>query len=186
MALIKRRTLLIGLILTLLLSGTAFTAGRALDYMEVIDTYWRVHDDVLQPTEMGRYYIDLFWQHNYELCTLIIDHAQVKDDGLSIILQFEPGLRALVDGHGEQVRLTAEMVDRVQAYLELLIELGSPELGAAIQAERARTPLEQYKGLTFEEVRVSTVGLPLGPVPTPIDWDFPRYPATAPASTGTP
>jgi hypothetical protein len=183
---IKRRTLLIGMILTLLLAGTAFTAGRALDYMEVVDTYWRVHDDVLQPTEMGRYYIELFWQHNYELCTLIIDHPQVKDDGLSIILQFEPGLRALVDGQGEDVRLTAEMVDRVQAYLELLIELGSPELGAAIQAEMARTPLEQYKGMTFEEARVSTVGLPTGPVPTPIDWDFPRYPDTPPASTDMP
>ncbi len=66
------------MILTLLLAGTAFTAGRALDYMEVVDTYWRVHDDVFQPTEMGRYYIDLFWQHNYELCTLIVDDAQVK------------------------------------------------------------------------------------------------------------
>ncbi len=78
------------------------------------------------------------------------------------------------------------MIDRVQGYLDLLIELGSPELRTAIQAELARTPLEQYKGMTFEEVRVSTVGLPTGPVPTPIDWDFPRAPESTPAVTGTP
>lgn len=183
---IKRRTIVIGLVLTFVLAGTAFTAGRALDYMEVVDTYWRVHDEVLQPTEMGRYYIDLFWQHNYELCTLILDNPQVKDDGLPIILQFEPGLRALVDGQGEDVRLTPEMVDRVQAYLELLMQVGSPELSAAIQAELTRTPLDQFEGMTFEQARVLAVGLPVGPVPTPIDWDFPRDPSPTPFGTGTP
>jgi hypothetical protein len=184
---IKRRTIIIGLVLTILLAGLAFTAGRALDYWQVVDTYWRVHDELMQPTEAGRYYIALFWQHNYELCMLIVDHPQVMDDGRTIILEFEPGLHALVEGHGDEVYLTSGMIDRVQAFLDLLIAVGSPELGAAIQAERARTPLDQFKGMTFEQARLLVVGPPEeGPIPTPIDWAFPRDPNPTPYSTGTP
>ena len=183
---LRRRTIIISLLLTLVLAGTVFTAGRALDYMEVVDTYWRVHDEVLQPTEAGRYYIDLFWRQNTELCSLILQHAQVKDDALPIILQFEPGLRALVDGEGENVRISDVMVERIQAYLDLLVAVGSPELGAAIQAERDRTSLDQFKGMSFEQARIMLVGLPVGPVPTPIDADFPREQAPTPFSTSLP
>ncbi len=183
---VRRRTIVIGLILTLVLAGTVFTAGRALDYMEVVNTYWRVHDEVLYPTDSGRYYIDLFWRQNTELCSLILEHGQVKDDGLPIILQFEPGLRALVDGEGDNVRITDVMVDRVQTYLDLLVSLGSPELGAAIQAERARTPLDQFRGMTFEEARLMLVGMPEVPAPPPASHDIPQESTLTPCSTGTP
>jgi hypothetical protein len=177
----KRRTIVIGLILTLLLAGTAFTVGRALDYMGIVNTYWRVHDDVLQPTEMGRYYIDLYWRHNYELCTLILNNPQVKDDGLTIILEYEPGLRALVEGLGGDVIISEKMVDDVEDYLDLLVSVGSPELSGDIQAERLRTPFDQFRGMSFEQARITAVGLPEeGPIPTPIDWEFPRTPEITP------
>lgn len=141
--------------------------------MEVVDTYWRVHDEVLQPTEVGRYYVDLFWRHNNELCNVILDYPKVKDEGFVIILQFEPGLRALVDGEGDEVRITPVMVDRVQAYLDLLMEVGSPELQAAIRTERARTPLGEFSGMTFEQARTLLVGLPQAPVATPVSTSLP-------------
>jgi hypothetical protein len=170
---IRTRTLLLGAGLAILLIGMAVTAVGALDYMDVVDTYWRVHDEVLQPTEMGRYYIDLFWRTNPELCELIVSHDAMKDDGLVIILQFEPGLRALVDGEGDEVIITPEMVERVEAYLDLLIEIGSPELGAAIQAERARAPLSELTGMTFEQARIALVGLPEETLATPTSTNMP-------------
>ena len=184
---LRRRALILGLILTLVLAGLAFTAARALDYWQVVDTYWRVHDEVMQPTAAGRYYIDLFWRHNNELCTLIIDHPEVMEQGRTIILEYEPGLHALVDGYGDDVYLTDEMVDLVQAFLDLLVAVGSPELGADIRAESVKWPFQQFKGLTFEQVRLLTLGLPeAGPLPTPIDWYFPRDPNPSPVGTGTP
>ncbi|MEJ2011306.1 MAG: hypothetical protein P8X64_03660 [Anaerolineales bacterium] len=47
---IKRRTIIIGLVLTILLAGLAFTAGRALDYWQVVDCYLSVLDEHLQAT----------------------------------------------------------------------------------------------------------------------------------------
>lgn len=184
---IKRRTVIISVILVLLLTGVAITAVRALDYWEVVNTYWRVHDVVMQPTAAGRYYIALFWEHNYELCALTLEHPQVMNDGRTIIMEFEPGLRALAEGRGDEIVITAEMVDHVTAYLDLISGLGSPELAAAIHNEEAKFPFEQFKGMTFEQARILTIGLPEpGPIPTPIDWEFPRTPDPPPLSTGTP
>jgi len=171
--LFRRRPLVLGIILAIILICLVFTGGRALDYMEVVDTYWRVHDDVLLPTEAGRYYVDLFWQHNNELCNLILSSPKVKDEGLVIILQFEPGLRALVDGEGDDVRVTQVMVDRVQAYLDLLLEVGSPELQDAIWTERVRTPFSDFSGMTFEQARNLLVGLPQESVATPFSTSLP-------------
>lgn len=171
--LFRYRPLVLGIILAIILICLVFTGGRALDYMEVVNTYWRVHDDVLLPTEVGRYYIDLFWRHNNELCNLILSYQEVKDDGLVIILQFEPGLRALVNGEGDGVRITQAMVDRVQAYLDILMEIGSPELQAAIRAERARTSFGDFSGMTFEQARILLVGLPQEPIATPFSTSLP-------------
>ena len=167
------RPLVLGIVLAIILIGLVFSAGRALDYMEVIDTYWGIHDDVLRPTEAGRTYIDLFWTHNPELCNLILSHPKVKDVEVVIILEFEPGLRALVNGEGDKVRITQEMVDRVEAYLNLLTEIGSPELQAAIRIERARTPFGEFSGMTFEQARILIVGLPQEPIATPFSTSLP-------------
>jgi len=171
--LFRYRPFILGIILAVILICLVFTGGRALDYLEVVDTYWRVHDDVLRPTEMGRYYIDLFWRHNNELCNLILDYPAVKNEGLVIILQFEPGLRALVDGKGDGVRVTQVMVDRVQAYLDLLMEVGSPDLQAAIRIERARTPFGDFSGMTFKQARILLVGLPQESAATPHSTSLP-------------
>jgi hypothetical protein len=167
------RPLVLGIVLAIILICLVFTAGRALDYMEIVDTYWGIHDDVLLPTEAGRYYIDLFWYHNPELCNLVLSSPEVKDDGLVILLQFEPGLRALVNGEGDEVRITQVMVDRVQAYLDLLMEVGSPELQDAIRIERARTPFGEFSGMTFEQARILLVGLPQEPTATPFSTTLP-------------
>jgi len=52
------------------------------------------------------------------------------------------------------------MVERVEAYLDLLVEVGSPELQETIRSERERTPLGGLIGMTFEEARVVLVGQP--------------------------
>ena len=182
----KRRPIVLGIILAILLICLVFTGGRALDYMEVVDTYWRVHDEVLQPTELGRYYIDLFWQHNPELCNLILSYPEVKDDGFVIILQFEPGLRALVNGEGDDVRITKAMTDRVQSYLDLLTEVGSPALQAAIRTESDRTPIGDFSGMTFEQAVILTVGLPLEPIATPLSTSLPLELTATPYSTTLP
>lgn len=165
--------LVLAAILAIVLAGFVFITARALDYKEVVDTYWRVHDEVLLPTEAGRRYIDLFWQYSPETCVLGSTYPEVMEEGKIILLQFEPPLRALVDGDGDQVVITQALVDRVEAYLDLLGQVGSADLRATIQSERARTPLRELIGLTFEEARAHLVSTPQTTNPPPVGTNLP-------------
>ncbi len=140
----------------------------ASDYSHAIATYWDIHDQVLYPTERGRHYIDLFWQHGLEISGIIFSDATIQDEAQGIIFLFEPSLRALVDGHGDEVTVTEEMARRAANFLTILEERGSTELRTAIQAERAVTPFEPLIGLTFEEARLLLVGPPQHPLPEPL------------------
>ena len=98
---------------------------------------------------------------------------EITKEALSIVLLFEPPLRALADGKGDEVIVTEEMVNKVNAFLLTLELLASPELRTTIQTERARTPFEPLIGTTFEEARLLLVGLPQYPLPEPLPTRFP-------------
>ena len=166
-------TLVLAAVLAIVLAGSIFITARALDYKDVIDTAWRVHDEVLLPTEAGRRYIDIFWKYSPELCVLGSTYPEVMEEGKILILLFDPLLRALVDGEGDQVVITQALVERLEAYLYLLGQVGSPDLRAAIQSERAHTPLRELIGLTFEEARAKLVGSPQFIDPTPVGTHLP-------------
>lgn len=140
----------------------------ASDYSHAIDTYWDIHDQVLYPTERGRHYIDLFWQHGLEISAIIFSDAAIQDEAQGIIFLFEPSLRALVDGHGDEVIITEEMARRAADFLTILEEHGSAVLRTTIQTERVITPFEPLIGLTFEEARLVLVGPPQYPLPEPL------------------
>lgn len=144
------------------------TSIYASDYSHVIATYWDVHDQVLYPTERGRHYIDLFWQHGMEIGKIILSDKVIQNEAQEIILLFEPSLRALVDGHGDEVFVSEEMAIRAENFLILLEGLGSLELRSTIQTERVFTPFAPLIGLTFEEARLLLVGPPQYPLPEPL------------------
>ncbi|MRS06013.1 hypothetical protein EG832_22765 [bacterium] len=165
--------LIIALIGAVILSSFVFTSSFASDCSHILDTYWDIHDQVLYTTEAGRHYIDLFWTHASEIGDIIMSDPEITREALSIVLLFEPSLRALADGKGDQVIVTEEMVTRVNAFLLTLELLAGPELSTTIQTERARTPFEPLIGTTFEEARLLLVGLPQYPLPEPLPTRFP-------------
>ena len=168
-----RRALIVGPLFAVLLAGLLFGVGRASDFLQIVDTYWRVHDEVLLPAEEGRRYIDLYWTYGGELVDLIQHNQAAFDMGRDIIEAFEPPLRALVDGRGQEVGITNDMVIQVEAYLDLLMKIGSPDLQAAIREERARTPLRDLVGMTFEEARLKLLGPPQLEFPSPTSTSLP-------------
>ena len=168
-----RRALIVGPLFAVLLAGLLFGVGGASDFLQIVDTYWRVHDEVLLPAEEGRRYIDLYWTYGGELVNLIQHNQAAFDMGRDIIEAFEPPLRALVDGRGQEVGITNDMVIQVEAYLDLLMKIGSPDLQAAIREERARTPLRDLVGMTFEEARLKLLGPPQLEFPSPTSTSLP-------------
>ena len=169
----RNRVLFLATVVALLFACIAFSSARAADYMALLDTYWDVHDQVLFPTNSGRHYIDLFWTYSPELWQIAVADPALIDESTAIILQFEPPLRALVDGEGSTVVITDSMVRRVESFLGALEERGSPALRITIQTERARNPLDRLIGLTFEEARLLLVGPPVPSLSEPLPTRFP-------------
>ena len=158
--------LLILVIVILAVLGTV-AASKAHDYADTLEVYWRVHDEILLPTEVGRHYVDLFFKYSPELCRLTMASAALRDEALALTFMFEPWLEALVDGWGEDVIITTDMVLLVETFLDHVYQDASLELRQTIDEERARFPLENLIGLSMEEARRQLVGLPDSSLPTP-------------------
>jgi hypothetical protein len=169
----KRRIVILAILVAAILACVGFSSSLAFDYAEILDTYWDVHDQVLFPTERGRHFIDLYWAHGRELVQILMEDPEVRREGLALILEFAPPLRALVEGQGSSVVITEDMVRRVDDYLLALHELSGPDLRATIESERAEAAFESLIGLTFEEARMRLVGPPAYPLPGPLPTRFP-------------
>jgi hypothetical protein len=156
-----RHSIVVAGILAIVLSCLALSTAGAMGFgSQLIDTYYRIQDEVLFPTEVGRHYIDLFYYYSNETWQISLAHPEVMDDATRILLGFEPPLRALVEGKGSEVYVTQEMVDQVEGFLDLLAQYGSPELQATAQFERTRIPLPSLVGLSFDEGRMLLLGPP--------------------------
>jgi len=167
------RGLILALVVAASLACIGFSSTLAFDYANVLDTYWDVHDQVLFPTERGRHYIDIYWAHGPELIQILIGNPDLSQEGLALIIEFEPPLRALVDGRGDSILINEDMVRRVDDYLLAVHEHAGPELRATIESERAQATFPDLVGLTFEEARIRLVGLPKDPLPGPLPTRFP-------------
>jgi hypothetical protein len=158
---LSRRAFLIAAILAIPLSFAAFSTARALSYAsQLLDTYYRVQDDILFPTEIGRRYIELFYGLSSEVWQISLTHDEVMSQATRLLLGFEPQLHELVEGRGAGVLVTREMVSDVESFLDLVAQYGSPELRSAIQSERARLPLGDLVGLSFQEAQLRILGPP--------------------------
>ena len=158
---IGRRSMIIAAIFAICLSCLAVPTARALDYAsQLLDTYYRVQDDVLFPTETGRHYIDLYYGYSNEVWQLSLAHEEIMSEAGRLLLAFEPPLHDLVEGNGSEVVVTQEMVTDVEGFLGLLVQFGSPELRATIEFERARAALPDLVGLTLSEAQLRLLGPP--------------------------
>jgi hypothetical protein len=157
----RHRSLAIAVAVTATLSCLGLYAARAFDdTYELIDTYYRVQDEVLFPTEIGRHYIDNFYGFSNEAWQISLAHPAVMNEAGRILYMFEAPLRALVEGEGSEVFVTPEMVIQVETFLDHLAEYAGPELLATIQTERTRVPLSSLVGMSFDEGRLLLLGPP--------------------------
>ena len=175
---IGRRSLVVSGALAIVLSCLALSTARAMGYAsQLIDTYYRVQDEVLFPNEVGRRYIDLFYRYSNETWQISLAHPEIMDDAWRILTGFELPLRALVEGKGNEVFVTQEMVDQVEELLNLLDQYATPEFQATIEVERSRIPLSTLVGLSFDEGRMLLLG---PPEPNPPGAPPPRMPIPTP------
>jgi hypothetical protein len=142
---------------------------QTLDAAEIL---YRVRDEVLDTTPLGRHYISLYYDHAPEIAQLMFADQALFNQGYDLVDLFLPGLQALLDGQGDDVVATADQVAQVNAFLDALEAAGSSELRDVLQTERAARPLEDMVGKNMDEAWSSLNGYtlewkpPLGPEDT--------------------
>ena len=130
---------------------------QAVDVVRLLE---RVRDEVLTTTPQGQRYIELFDLHGREITDLMLTDEALRDQGILTVEAFVPALQAFVNGHGNEVIVTADQVGIVLALLEELSAASGTELAQDIASELARRPLEPIVGMTMDEAWVYLNNLP--------------------------
>lgn len=118
-------------------------------------TLYRVRDELLTSTSTGRHYHDLYYKYTGQLTRLILSRATLRTTAEQLLLAAEPGLARLLDGDGNDVIVTAELVEMSRAYLKSLVSEaranGDEELAQTIEQEIVRIEWDALVGMTYEE-----------------------------------
>ncbi len=103
-------------------------------------------------TEGGQHYRNLFFTHAGEGATIVWRDRALLYAQYRTIQNFTPGIEALVEGRGDEVIITQEMIDNARDMWERLAAAGSPAFTQAINTELERSNnLQDFVGLTFDE-----------------------------------
>ena len=164
---IKTRTCLILILVTLLLLAVPAAVVTGKDVWSTVELYLRVESELLMPTETGRYYREIFWTHNDEFLDLAFAYPNFWNESFNLISTFDVGFEALLNGRGSDVVITAEQIAVAEDYYTLLMEIGSPALQRTLQEEATRYPLQSFIGLTMDESATRVLGPQTVPLPTP-------------------
>lgn len=159
---------------------------------------YRVRDEILNTTEEGQRYTDLYYAHSQEIATIMNSNSEIAEQGLDVIDALTPNLQALLDGQGSSATITNVQVQQAQAFLDAILPYASPQLLQAIADEEVHQPLEQLSGLTMSQAwteinSIATLTPPptFTPTETPTPTPFPTETATptfipSPTATYTP
>lgn len=118
-----------------------------------LDLLRRFRDEVLQPTEVGSSYVDIYYKRTPEIAKiLILDRPDIGAQAVRMVELMQPALRSLLDGDGTEV-FTQTMIDSVGAFFDSLSAAGSDSLQQLISDELTRVgPLDNFVGLPVREV----------------------------------
>jgi len=163
----KRKNKIILLIVGVALFGLGFSPfTRALSEIQLL---YRVQDEVLSQTSMGRYYIWRYYSTGAEISGLLAKDPELTSEAIETLQLWEPNLRALVDGKGYTAIITGEQLEAVLTFLNHLYTLASPQLQEIIAGELSYKPLEQTIGMSMDEAWAYLNSFPVEMLP-PASW----------------
>ena len=164
--------LVILLVVVMLLLFKPEVVHAVQDIMHLANLLYRFDDEILMPTEFGRYYSALYWKHNAELIRIIGAKEAYYWELIRVTLLFTPHLEMTLDGRGDEVRFTREQINELKSLLEWVKSRASDEFRGDIERESKRLPLDDFVGLTMNEAldyveRAYHRDHPAAPTPVP-------------------
>jgi len=112
---------------------------------------YRLRDEILSRSPAGKRYTSLYYGHGPEISRVLLANLPAAVRFLSGVEAWMPNVRALVDGHGADIRITSQQVDALSGVLEDLKRLGSADLSGVIASEQAALDLPSLIGKTMDD-----------------------------------
>ena len=157
--------LLVGLCVQFIVDG--FTVSKGAPLANPVPGAESVMDDwgtLFRRTQAGQRYVD-FYTDNFPRMVRIVstDHGLLRD-GTATLKDFYPGIRAMVEGNGDQYVLTQQMMNNALDIWQRLADRDSGPLSAFIEGELAQwNNMQDFVDLTFDEWG-TIIGLSVGAV----------------------
>ena len=104
--------------------------------------------ELLRRTPEGLRYVDLYEQFSPALVRLFLQDATLLSRGITILVDWQEALRALVAGDGGSVPVTPARMATLSTFLNDVASAGPPELRAAILDELSRFPAADLGEMT--------------------------------------
>ena len=121
---------------------------------EVLKMAYRVRDELLDTSRVGKYYIDRFYNHSLRVVYLMTQDDSLWNETTQYLHLLAPGLLDLLDGEG-RILIDADMIvatrSLAQRYSELDQVSGQGALANAISEEMQRMDLDQLTGRSFAD-----------------------------------
>lgn len=143
-------------LLILLLTLTIFlgTITDRVLAVQIADTLYRVDNEIMSKTPYGRYYSDMYWQHNTELIEIFQAYPEQMDDAVYVTLLTLPHIEALLNDKGDTITISTKQVNGIEEMFVFIASVASDELKTDIERERQRTPLQDFVGLSMNEATI--------------------------------
>lgn len=131
---------------------TIFNGGNvSKTHIDTTDLFRRLRDK-FGTTAAGRYYLSLFAQHGNEIIALTLRNPRALGNRIRALMEFRPGLEALVAGTGAQERMSPAMLLQARSVWLDWRNNGTPALRATMQNELTRlNNLTVFDNMTFEQ-----------------------------------
>lgn len=119
---------------------------------------------LFERTLAGQRYIEFYARDYPKISRLAAQDPGLLIDGVNTLQNFMPGIRAMVEGNGDQVFLTQQMIDDGLDIWQRLADRDDGTLSAFIQTELALwNDMQDFVGLSFDEWG-TLIGLEVGAV----------------------
>ncbi len=120
----------------------------------IAKTTWlfqRLCSEILSSTPLGQHYLDLGYTHMHSLARLLWYDQTMAQQTWHVIDLYSPAVEALLDGKGDTVEISQEMVEELLLFLSEMEDRADDEIKRIIQEERSKVPWQELVGLTARE-----------------------------------
>lgn len=128
---------------------------RAIDGIKLVATLYRLRDTMLDGSESGRHYRDLYETHTAAINRILLADGELRRRGGDLLQKTQPGLDALVERRGAEKVITASLANEVKSFLIDLAATAQAnnelELATTISRELNYIDWNALTGMTYAE-----------------------------------